>query len=100
MSDPNLSISSIAGHVRLSPGYLSRFFKEQAGEGLLDYINRLRLARAKLMLVDEARSIGEIAKTVGYSDSNAFIRVFKRYEGITPGKYRQTKPENGHHAQG
>jgi len=55
---------------------------------MLDAINRVRLARAKELLARDGVSIAEAAVRVGYYNSNAFIRTFKKYEGITPGQYK------------
>jgi YesN/AraC family two-component response regulator len=87
--DINLSITMIADFFHMNPSYLSRFFKEQKGEGLLDFINRVRLERAKYLLQEETLSIVKVARKVGYFNCNTFIRVFKKYEGITPGRYKE-----------
>ena len=54
--------------------------------GLLDYIHRRRLDKAK-ELINEM-SVVNVALQVGYTDSKALINAFKRYEGTTPGKFR------------
>ncbi len=84
----NLNLAVIAEELGVSSGYLSRFFKEQHGEGLLDALNQVRLKKAKELLAEGKRTVAEIAETVGYYNSNAFIRVFKKYEGVTPGQYK------------
>ncbi len=89
--DSNLNIKAMAGEFNISPGYLSRFFKEQTGEGLLDYINKTRLKRARVLLKEQKLNIGEIAAEVGFYNSDAFIRIFKKYFEITPGKYKGMK---------
>lgn len=89
-SNMNLNISMIAERLFLDSSNLSREFREQMGEGILDYINRVRLDKAKYLLKYEKMNIGEIAQKVGYCNSNTFIRAFKRYEGITPGQYRES----------
>lgn len=87
-NDKNLSVALIGDEFRLTPQYVSRLFREQTGEtGLHDYINHTRVEAAKLLLV-EGVSIDETAARVGFASSHALIRVFKKYEGITPGKYR------------
>lgn len=94
--DPNLNISMIGAHFDLKPAYLSRLYKDHTGEGLLDRINRERIGEAKRLIADGGKSVSEIAGHVGYNDVNAFIRVFKKYEGITPGAYKESltpKPE-------
>lgn len=85
--DTNLSVASIAEHFRLSPNYLSHLFREKTGAFLHDHITRIRVERAKEMMALGKRSIKEIARECGFSNSNNFIRVFKRIEGITPGQF-------------
>ena len=87
--DENLSITAIADSFGLNLAYLSRFFKEQTGEGLLDYINRYRLEKAKQLLKAAEANIGDVARAVGFYNSSALIRIFKKYEGITPGQYKE-----------
>uniref|UniRef100_UPI00117EA34E AraC family transcriptional regulator n=1 Tax=Paenibacillus sp. FSL H8-0548 TaxID=1920422 RepID=UPI00117EA34E len=87
-SDKNLSVSLIGDQFRLSPQYVSRLFREQTGQvGLHDYISQTRIEAAKALLL-EGTSIEETSARVGFASSHAFIRVFKKYEGITPGKYK------------
>ncbi|OXM85747.1 helix-turn-helix domain-containing protein [Paenibacillus rigui] len=87
-SSENLNITMIGEAFRLTPPYLSKQFKAQTGEALLEYISRTRIEEAKRLLADQSSPIAEIARKVGYSDINTFNRLFKKYEGITPGKYK------------
>ncbi|WP_211296351.1 AraC family transcriptional regulator [Paenibacillus donghaensis] len=90
-SDKDLSVSLIGDQFRLTPQYVSRLFREQTRKvGLHDYINQTRVEAAKVLLL-EGTSIDETAARVGFASSHAFIRVFKKYEGITPGKYKTIK---------
>lgn len=87
-SDKNLSVSQIGDHFGLTPQYVSRLFREQTGQvGLRDDISQTRVEAAKSLLVEGA-SIDDTAAKVGFASSHAFIRVFKKYEGITPGRYK------------
>lgn len=86
-TDDNLSVSMIGAHFGITPQYVSKVFKTHAGQGLHDYISQIRIGEAKLLL-DEGASIDETALKVGFTSSSAFIRVFKKYEGITPGRYK------------
>lgn len=83
----DLSIGSISAQFDMSVSYLSRTYKKIRGIGLLDYIHKTRLEKAK-DLMNTDLNIKEIAEEVGYLDSKAMIRAFKRYEGVTPGKFR------------
>ncbi|MEV5029570.1 AraC family transcriptional regulator [Paenibacillus sp. LPE1-1-1.1] len=87
-SDKDLSVSLIGDRFRLTPQYVSRLFREQTGQvGLHDYISQTRIEAAKVLLLEGA-GIEETAARVGFASSHAFIRVFKKYEGITPGKFK------------
>ena len=90
-SNSNLNNSMIADSVSMSVGYLSKFFKEQTGEGLLNYITVLRISHAKKFLAETQCTINEIAHEVGFYNSLALIRAYKKYEGITPTQYREIK---------
>lgn len=87
--DVNLNVAMVAEHLGITPSYMSKLFKEQTGETLPDYINKVRLEQAKVLLRDDKLSISDAAVRVGYVNSNALIRSFKKYEGVTPGKYKE-----------
>jgi len=87
-TDNLLSVSSIADHFHLSPAYLSHFFKEQTGTHLLDHINRRRVARVKELLSDRSLTLSKVAVLAGFSNDIVLNRVFKKYTGFTPGRYR------------
>ena len=58
------------------------------GEGLLDYINNVRINHSLALFADSSLSVEDISAMVGYSTSKTFIRTFKKIMGITPAKYR------------
>jgi YesN/AraC family two-component response regulator len=91
-AEENLNISMIGEKFGITPSYLSKQFKAQTGDALLDFISRTRLEVAKKLLTEQPMSIMEIARKVGYNDINTFNRTFKKFEGITPGKYKELKP--------
>lgn len=91
--DPNLNISLIGQHFDMKPTYLSKLYKDHTGEGLLEFINRTRIDHAKHLINESVKNVGEIAGCVGYNDVTVFIRTFKKYEGITPGKYKEMASE-------
>lgn len=90
-NDVNLSVSAIADQFEVTPNYLSRLFKEQTGDGLLDYINKVRMEKAKQFIKEEKLSISDIALKVGYSNRNTLMRVFKKYEGLTISQYKSVE---------
>jgi len=78
-------ISNIAG---LSPPYFSTIFKEEMGENLSKYLNRLRVEKASRLLLETDMSLSEIAACCCFEDQSWFSKIFKAYTGISPGKYR------------
>jgi two-component system, response regulator YesN len=90
-----LCLNLIANHLNLSANYLSQFFKEQAGMYFKDYINMLRIKKAKEIIESsENVKMYEVAANVGYKDNATLIRVFKRYLGVTPGEYKEEEFAN------
>ena len=90
LSDPDLSVAGLADRFAVSPSHLSRFFKQQMGVGLLDYIHRCRIDEAKTLMKDNpAIRVKEVADRTGFYNVSAFIRVFKKIEHMTPGQYRE-----------
>lgn len=86
--DKDLSLTRIAKHVYLNPSYLSRFYKKYTKRNLSDYINEVRLAKAKELLMNTDLKINEIARKVGLESPSYFTLVLKRYTGSTPQDYR------------
>ena len=60
-------------------------------EGFSGYLNKIRIGKAKSMLLNTARTITEVGSEVGYTDQSYFCRVFKKIVGVTPGRYRKDK---------
>jgi AraC-like DNA-binding protein len=87
-ADRNLGLPLIAERLGITPSYLSSFFKEQTGENLTAHIHSVRIAQAKAILECEDETLDVIADRVGYGSGVALIKAFKRYEGITPGQYK------------
>lgn len=83
-----ISLSLAAQQMGMSMGYFSKYFKDRVGVNFVDYLNKVRLDKAKELLCNKKIKIGEIAEKVGYLSSNTFNVVFKKYEGVSPGTYR------------
>ncbi|MDQ1914473.1 AraC family transcriptional regulator [Paenibacillus sp. GD4] len=87
--DQDITLDIMADKLNITPGYLSTYFKEKTGTNFSDYLNGLRMQRAKEQLHNLDLKIHEVAARVGYQNVNSFIRMFKRYSGMTPGEYRK-----------
>lgn len=82
------TLQSIAGHVYLNPSYLSKIYKAETGEGISEYMYRLRMGKAVSLLTQTGDKIYEIAQALGYSKTSYFIKLFKEMYGVTPQEYR------------
>ncbi len=83
------SITQLARQVAVNDAKLMQLFKQQVGETIFNYTQRLKMEHAKHMLEDTEESITEIAFDVGYEYSSNFTTAFKRHFGITPKAARQ-----------
>ncbi|MDR1950468.1 MAG: helix-turn-helix domain-containing protein [Spirochaetaceae bacterium] len=84
-----ISLQEIADASGLSAPYFSSIFKEEMGENLSNYLNRLRVEKATTLLAESNLSLNEIALTCGFEDQSWFSKIFKSHTGISPGKYRE-----------
>lgn len=83
-----LTLEDAAGLVHMEKTYFSKRFKALTGFGFLDYLTQTRLRAAEDLLTRTSLSIGDISDTCGFSGSNYFGDVFRRYHGISPSEYR------------
>ena len=83
-----ISLEVLANKFNVNKYYLAHLFKKETKKSIGEYIEEIRLMRAKEMLRDNAFSISEVANLVGYPDNNYFTKVFKKKTGFTPSKYR------------
>ena len=74
----------------MNASYFSRLFKKETGEGVIDYINKVRIERAKVLLRNTDLKSSEICSMVGVLDSKYFSKLFKKMEGLTPSEYRDS----------
>ena len=82
-----MTLQQLAGAVDLSEKYFCRFFLNMTGQTPFTYINRLKVEYACDLLINEKISIGEVAGRLGFHDVNYFIKIFKRYTGLTPKRF-------------
>lgn len=85
----NISLNSISNSFFFNPSYLSRLFKEKTNTTFTDYVNNIRINKAKTLLLSSELSIDKISVMLGYSSYRYFIKVFRRYTGNSPQEYRK-----------
>jgi LacI family transcriptional regulator len=87
-----LLVSDVTGHVSLSRALLEPRFKRAVGRTIHQEIQRVRLNRAKALLVGSALPIKQVAAASGFSSVPYLTRVFHRATGETPAEYRRRRP--------
>lgn len=86
--ESQISLKKLASEVNLSEGYISDCFKKHMGITIMKYAKKIRIDRAKVLLVTTNNSILEISLTLGFHDQSHFHKVFKSFTGLSPSEYR------------
>lgn len=84
----DLSLVRLAEIHYFNPSYLSRFFKQEFGMNVSEYIDKCRLRKAKELLRNQELKVRDVASAVGYEAAHSFTRFFKKMTGQTPQEYR------------
>lgn len=85
----NIKLEKMAKFCHISPSYFSRLFTKETGENFSMYVSKLKVKWAKSLLEETDMPINEISNELGFSEAGYFIKIFKKYEGVTPFIYRK-----------
>ncbi len=83
----DISLEETAKEIGVSPHYLSKLFKKETKVNFIDYLTRMRLAKAKELMKEGGKSIKEICYMVGYTDPNYFSRIFRKHTDHSPSEF-------------
>lgn len=83
-----LSIPELCSRMHYGKTHLSRLFREETGQSIMQYYRQLKLNEAKRLLKEPERTVAEVAALLCYDTPQYFSRVFKEATGLTPGEYR------------
>jgi len=87
--DRSISVMEVAEHVALSYHHLCRKFRKETGLTVIDLISRLRIEKAKNLLVSTPDPVNEIARHVGFTSTVQFHRTFRKQTDDTPMQFRK-----------
>ena len=85
-----LTVANVAGMANMSESYFSHLFKTEMGVSFVDYLNHLRIGKAKDLLLHSDLRINEIACQVGIGNPNYFSILFRKLEGASPVEFRNS----------
>jgi len=91
--DEKITLTDVASFAAVSPGYLSKSFKKVMGRSMIDYINALKVERAKEIMNRGSVRINEIALSLGYENVYYFSKVFRKITGVSPTDYMKGRQE-------
>lgn len=89
----DISLDMLAGRYYVNSSYLCRLFRQSTGETLTDYMIRLRMEKAKELLITGKYKVYEVSQKVGYRSDKYFFRVFKQYTGQSPTEYCRNRTD-------
>jgi len=86
----DITLSQLADHFHYNRTYISRFIHQHYGKTFIEIINELKIEHAREYLLKTSLRITDISGLVGFESYDHFCRTFKKYTGVTPGKYRSS----------
>ena len=86
-----VTLEVMAGKFNLSEPYISKYFKEKAGVTFGDYVQQIRMKKAKTLLKNSNMTVEAVAESVGYPNVEHFSRLFKKKYEVSPSQYRASE---------
>lgn len=86
----DLKLESIAKLFNYNSAYLGKLFKKEMGESFNNFIDHIRIEKAKQMLIETNLKVYQVSEKVGYSNIDYFYSKFKRYVGVSPKEFKKT----------
>lgn len=87
----DIALEDICSHIGISKNYFCNLFKREVGEGIWDYLTRIRIEKAKELLMKTDLRCYEVSYEIGYENPSHFTKMFKKFTGLTPNEYREKK---------
>ena len=84
-----ITLAEVAEHAFVSPTYLCHIFRQEKQMTLTDYVTHFRLEYATSLLQHTRMGLGQVAKTVGYTNQSYFCQLFARHFQCSPGEFRR-----------
>ncbi|MCI2062465.1 MAG: response regulator [Eubacteriaceae bacterium] len=82
-----ITLDDLAAETFMTTNHIARLFKEYTGTSIIRYLHKVRIDKAKDMLIEEEKSIQETCEEVGYDNMNNFYKHFRECTGMTPADF-------------
>lgn len=86
--DVNLDMTAIGDYFKMDGRQLSKVYKAHSGERIIDHLNKVRIAKFKVLAAMGNMTLADAAEQSGFTNYRTFMRIFKKYEGTTPGQFK------------
>lgn len=85
--EKKITLSELSKLVNLSPTYLSKIFKKTTGYSIIEFFNKMKIDKAKELIIEGDKKVKEVAEILGYKDEFYFSRIFKKIAGVSPKEF-------------
>lgn len=85
--EKKITLSELSQLVNLSPTYLAKVFKKTTGYSIIEFFNKMKIDKAKELIIEGDKKVKEVAEILGYKDEFYFSRIFKKIEGVSPKEF-------------
>ncbi|WP_168120871.1 response regulator [Paenibacillus sp. HB172176] len=84
-----IRLEDVSELLHVNANYFSSLFKREMGKNFIDYLNEVRIAESRKLLLQTDYKVFEISMLVGYGNFSYYNKIFKRLNGMTPQTYRE-----------
>ena len=87
----NVSLQDLADEMNLSYAYMGRYFRDKMQMSFVEYVQKLKIALAKKLLLETDLNVVDIVEKTGFNTAKTFCSTFKHVTGLTPSELRDTR---------
>ncbi|HOQ38011.1 MAG TPA: response regulator [Acetivibrio sp.] len=92
--DQEITLARMADHLNISKNYFCSLFKQETGINFLEYVTKVKMEWAKLLLKEGTYKTYKVSEMLGYREASYFSRLFSKYTGFSPAEYKKQMQES------
>jgi len=82
-----ITLEEVADYLHLNPSYFSRLYKKETNENFIEFVTRMKMEKAKVLISDSDKTVEKVALMLGYDNKSYFIKLFKQHYGASPSQF-------------